>query len=208
MKPKLSASALKHEAFVLALLSGMTAADAARKAGYGRKNINVRIVAWELLQREDIQKRLTELSEATSDEAIMTLVQRKIVLSEIARARMSDYRDEHGVIRPLDKDVPNPSAIASVEYAYDPVKREPYPVRISLRDPVNAIVELCRLDGSYKKPSASVTVAPITNVVVAEDARTKLAAILNKLSVRIAEAEGTALLGDVEQEETSAKASR
>ncbi len=90
MKKTLSASALKHEAFVLALLSGMTAADAARKAGYGRKNINVRIIAWELLQRVDIQKRLTELSEAAVDEAIMTLVQRKIRLSEIAGARYND----------------------------------------------------------------------------------------------------------------------
>ena len=85
MKSKLSASALKHEAFVLALLSGMTAADAARKAGYGRKNINVRIVAWELLQRGDIQRRLREVAEATTDEAIMTVIQRKVRLSELAR---------------------------------------------------------------------------------------------------------------------------
>jgi len=45
-------------------------------------------------------------------------------------------------------------------------------------------------------------------VVVVEDARTKLAALINKLSVRSLEAKGTALLGDVEQEETSEKASR
>jgi len=50
-------------------------------------------------------------------------------------------------------------------------------------------VELCRLDGSYKKPSASVTVAAINSVAVVENARTKLAAIMNKLSVRVAEAE-------------------
>ena len=189
MKKTLSASALKHEAFVLALLSGMTAADAARKAGYGRKNINVRIIAWELLQREDIQARLKELAEATTDEAIMTLVQQKIVLSEIGRARLIDYQDEHGVIRPLEGDVPNPAAIESVEYRWNPIKKEAYPWRIKLRDPVDAIAELCRLDGAYKKPSASVAVASINRVVVVEDARTKLAAMLNKLSGRIKEAE-------------------
>ena len=86
MKNLLSASALKHEVFVLALLSGLTAADAARKAGYGRKNINVRIIAWELLQRPDIQKRLREVAEATTDEAIMTIRDVKIRLSEIGRA--------------------------------------------------------------------------------------------------------------------------
>ncbi|MFC1939983.1 terminase small subunit [Chloroflexota bacterium] len=95
MKKTLSASALKHEAFVLALLTGMTAADAARKAGYGRKNINVRIIAWELLQREDIQARLKELSEAATDEAIMTLRELKIRLSEIARASY-DSPDRNG----------------------------------------------------------------------------------------------------------------
>jgi len=44
-----------------------------------------------------------------------------------------------------------------------------------------------------------VTVAPITSVTVVEDARTKLAAIMNKLPVRIAEAED----GPTGQEETS-----
>ena len=196
----------RRETYCLNVAGGaMTGTDAARLAGYCPQNPkNARVMSWYLLKRPDVQDRIAQLREAASDKAIMTLVQRKIILSEIARACMSDYRDEHGVIRPLDKNVPNPSAIASVKYAYDSVKREPYPVRISLRDPVNAIAELCRLDGSYKKPSASVTVAPIASVVVVEDARTKLATILNKLSARIAVAK------DVpgEQEETSAKTSQ
>ncbi len=45
-------------------------------------------------------------------------------------------------------------------------------------------------------------------MVMVEDVRTKLAALMNKLSVRSAEAKGTALLGDAEQEETSGKTSR
>ena len=204
MKQTLSALALKHEAFVLALLSGMTAADAARKAGYGRKNINIRIVAWELLQRSDIQRRLREVAEATTDEAVMTLVQRKIVLSEIGRARLIDYQDEHGVIRPLEADVPNPAAIESVEYRWDPIKKEAYPWRIKLRDPVDAIVELCKLDNSHRNKKLEVSVAPITSVAVVENARTKLAAIMNKLPVRVAGAED----GPTGQEEASEKASR
>ena len=40
-------------------------------------------------------------------------------------------------------------------------------------------------------------------MVVVENARTKLAAIKNKLSVRIAEAEDVPLLGEDKQEETS-----
>ena len=76
-----------------------------------------------------------------------------------------------------------------MEYAYDPVKRKPYPVRISLRDPIDAIVELSKLDGTYKQKPMGVAVAPITSVTVVEDARTKLAAITNKLPARVAGAE-------------------
>jgi len=182
MKKTLSASALKHEAFVLALLSGMTAADAARKAGYGRKDANARIVAWELLQREDIQRRLVELSEAATDEAVLSILARRQILSEIARARMCDYQDEHGVIRPLDGDAPNPVAIESVEYRWDPIKKESYPWRIKLRDPVDAIVELCKLDGSYKDKKVEASLPAITTVTV-DQARTKVSAKVEAVGV-------------------------
>ncbi|MFC1934128.1 hypothetical protein ACFLXX_03140, partial [Chloroflexota bacterium] len=149
-----------------------------------------------------------ELSEAATDEAIMTLVQQKIVLSEIGRARLIDYQDEHGVIRPLEGDVPNPAAIESVEYKWNPIKKEAYPWRIKLRDPVAAIAELCKLDNSYHNKKLEVSVAPVTSVVAVEDVRKKLAASLDKLSARTTEAKGTALVGNVEQEETSEKTSR
>ena len=180
----------RHESFCLHYMSTMNGSQAALAAGYSARNPkNAHIIAWTLLKREDVQARLKELRKATADEAIMTLVQQKIVLSEIGRARLIDYQDEHGAIRPLEGDVPNPAAIESVEYRWNPIKKEAYPWRIKLRDPVDAIAELCRLDGAYKKPSASVAVASINRVVVVEDARTKLAAMLNKLSGRIKEAE-------------------
>ena len=120
----------------------------------------------------------------------MSVIRCKQVLSEIGRARLSDYQDEHGVIRPLEGDVPNPATIESVEYRWNPIKKEVYPWRIKLRNPVAAIAELCKLDNSYRNKKLEVSVAPITSVVVVEDVRTKLAAIVNKLSTRIAEAKG------------------
>jgi len=191
----------RHESFCLHYMSTMNGSQSALAAGYSARNPkNAHIIAWTLLKRKDVQARLKELAEATTDEAVMTLVQRKIVLSEIARARMSDYRDEHGVIRPLEGGVPNPAAIESVEYRWNPIKKEAYPWRIKLRDPVDAIVELCKLDNSYRNKKLEVSVAPITSAVVVEDARTKLAAILNKLSARIAEAKD---VPPGKQEETS-----
>ncbi len=195
----------RHESFCLHYMSTLNGSQSALAAGYCARNPkNAHITAWTLLKREDVQARLKELAEATTDEAIMTLVQQKVVLSEIARARLIDYQDEHGVIRPLEGDVPNPAAIESVEYKWNPIKKETYPWRIKLRDPVDAIVELCKLDNSYRNKKLEVSVAPITNAVVVEDARTKLAARLDKLSAR------TTGVKDVsgKQEETSEKASQ
>jgi len=186
----------RHESFCLHYMSTMNGSQSALAAGYSARNPkNAHIIAWTLLKREDVQARLKELAEATTDEAVMTLVQRKIVLSEIGRARLIDYQDEHGVIRPLEGDVPNPAAIESVEYRWNPIKKEVYPWRIKLRDPVDAIVELCKLDNSYRNKKLEVSVAPKTSIVLVEDARTKLAAILNKLSGRIAEAKDVPSLG-------------
>lgn len=67
-----------------------------------------------------------------------------------------------------------------------------------------AIAELCKLDNSYRNKKLEVSVAPITSVVVVENARTNLAAIKNKLSTRIAEAKNV----PAGQEETPGKASR
>lgn len=196
----------RRETYCLNVVSGaMTGTDAARLAGYCPKNPkNARVMSWYLLKRPDVQDRIAQLREAASDEAIMTLVQRKIVLSQIADSRLADYYDKEGHLNPLAEGVPNPHAVASVGFAYDPIHKKPAPVRLRLHDKVNAIVELCRLDGSYKKPSASVTVAPITSVAVGKYARTRLAAILNKMSVRIAEKKYV----PGKQEETSGQASQ
>jgi len=178
----------------------MNGSQSALAAGYSARNPkNAHIIAWTLLKREDVQARLEELSKATADEAIMSVIRCKQVLSEIGRARLSDYQDEHGVIRPLEGDVPNPAAIESVEYRWNPIKKEAYPWRIKLRDPVDAIVELCKLDNSYRNKKLEVSVAPITSVVVVKNARIKLAARLDRLSARITGAKDV----PTKQEETS-----
>jgi len=180
----------RHESFCLHYMSTMNGSQSALAAGYSARNPkNAHIIAWTLLKREDVQARLKELRKATTDEAIMTVIEIKQVLSQIGRARLKDYQDSNGRFRPLDDDAPNPSAIAEVTYGWDPVKREAYPIRIRLHDAIDAIVELCKLDGAYKKKPMSVTVAPITSVTVVENARTKLAAIMDKLPVRVAGAE-------------------
>ena len=77
----------RREAFCLHYMTTMNGSQAALAAGYSQKNPrNARIVAWYLLKLKDVQDRLAELAEATSNETVMTLTQRKAVLSEMIRA--------------------------------------------------------------------------------------------------------------------------
>jgi len=152
-------------------MSTLNGSQSALAAGYCTNNPqNAHITAWTLLKREDVQARLEELRKEAVDDAVMSLRDRRLVLSQIARACIGDYQDENGQFRPLDKNSPNPSAIAEVTYAWNSIKKESYPVRIRLHDAIDAIAELCKLDGLYKGKKVEVNVAPITSVVVVGDA--------------------------------------
>lgn len=177
---KIPLSSGRRETYCLNVARGMNGSEAARLAGYCPENPqNAHVMSWYLLKRQDVRNRIAWLRAQATNEAIMTLIEAKQVLSEIARAVLRDYQDSSGRFRPLDADTPNPSAVAEVIYKFDPIKRQPYIASLRLRDPVGAIVELCRLDGAYKKKPMAVQVAPITSVSV-EDARAKLAARIER----------------------------
>ena len=166
----------RRETYCLNVAGGQSGADAARLAGYCREHPkNARVMSWYLLKRADVRDRIAQLRQAASDKAILDLTQIRIILSQISRARLRDYYKD-GVLRPLDDDTPNPSAVAEVTYKYDPIHRRPVPVSLRLRDPIQAIVELCRLDGLFKGKPMSVQIAPITSVSVLQSARTKIEA--------------------------------
>lgn len=174
----------RRETYALNVAGGLSGAESARLAGYCPEHpANARVMSWYLLKRPDVRDRIAWLQAQATDKAILNLTQIKVILSQIGRAVLKDYQREDGSIRPLDKNSPNPSAVAEVIYAYDSVKREPYPVRIRLHDAVGAIVQLCKLDGSYlsKKP-VQVQVAPIANVTL-ESARAKVASVIKSVTI-------------------------
>ena len=156
----------RHESFCLHYMSTMNGSQSALAAGYSARNPkNAHIIAWTLLKREDVRARLKELREATADEAIMSVIERKRRLSQIARARYDDP-DRAG-------------------------------------DPITAIHQLNLMDGVYRNKGEVAVPDGLSTVVVVEDARTKLAAIMNKLPVRIVEAGDVPPLGESKQEEAS-----
>jgi len=72
-------------------MSTMNGSQAALAAGYSARNPkNAHITAWSLLKRADVQARLEELRKLTADDRIMSIIARKVRLSEIARARYDD----------------------------------------------------------------------------------------------------------------------
>ncbi len=76
----------RREAFCLAYMTGIGGSQAALSAGYAQRNPrNAHVMAWFLLKQPTVRSRLAELAEATADEAIMTVIQRKVRLSEMAR---------------------------------------------------------------------------------------------------------------------------
>jgi len=81
----------RHESFCLHYMSNLNGSQSALAAGYCARNPkNAHITAWSLLKREDVQSRLKELADVMADQAIMTVVERKVRLSEIARASYED----------------------------------------------------------------------------------------------------------------------
>lgn len=137
----------KQERFCLNLLQGMSQREAYIKAGYSpnTKPEAMDVRACELAKVSKVQVRLAELLSRTQNDAIMSVIERKERLSEIARAKLPDFVAESGAIT-LDND--NNSAIS--EYVVEEWKgSEDIQTRsrkIKLHNPIHAIQELNRME--------------------------------------------------------------
>ena len=79
----------QHEKFCLAYFSGKNGKEAAIEAGYSEKTAYA--LASRLLRNVKISERLRELQEAAASARIMGKTERMERLSEIARARVTDF---------------------------------------------------------------------------------------------------------------------
>ncbi len=90
----------RHERFCLEIVNGCTQTEAARRAGYSVCNP---VVTYRLVNYPDVQSRIKELREATASVRILSAVQRKERLSDIAQAKDAKYRDAIEAIAELNK---------------------------------------------------------------------------------------------------------
>ena len=127
-------------------------------------------IACRLLKRVDVQARLKELQDAATSAKILSVTERKEILSEIARAKASDFvtAGADGSYVEVDSDRLNSRAVAHVKTktVYDDNTNQPSVITdIRLHDPVKALAELNKMEQLY---SDNVNIANISFKVVYE----------------------------------------
>ncbi|MFA5378211.1 MAG: terminase small subunit [Dehalococcoidia bacterium] len=138
----------KQERFALNIFQGMTQRKAWVEAGYSGKYSMavIDVNASRLATSTKVKLRLAELQNKADDAAITTVVERKRILSEIQRARFGDFTDDYGNLKIGDKQLLRSAAVQEIKTESTPLG---YRTTLKLRDPVNAIAEHNKMDGSY-----------------------------------------------------------
>lgn len=158
----------KQERFCQNIVKGMTQYQSYLDAGYANNNdraivdSNASLVA----NSTKILARVNELKAlVTKEYCIMPVGKRKEILSKIASATFGEFADEHGNVDITDKLKLNSPAIAEIR-----TERSLRGTRstLKLRDPVQAIAELNKMDGDYA-PEKHAVIGDIRISVVFKD---------------------------------------
>jgi phage terminase small subunit len=167
----------RHELFVQLIFESQgtptPAYECAIHAGFSLKA--ARQVASRLLTYANIRARLDELNAAAASARIMSVQERKERLSEIGRARLTDFVVE-GQIKLPDKPK-NTGALLKLKKktvkVHEAVMSEEY-TDIELLNPIAAIQELNKMDHTYAESPEKITEIHETFVFIMPDG-TKLA---------------------------------
>jgi len=149
----------KQEKFCLNLFAGMSQREAWLNAGYS-KNMAVATIdskACILAVNGKVRERLAELRKKAEDASIMSVIERKQRLSEIARAVVPDFQDEGGGIN-VKRGIPNVAAVSEVttKSKYNRKNMEPVVItNLKLHSPIQAIAELNKMEKIYSETPAS-----------------------------------------------------
>ena len=153
----------KQEKFALNIFKGMVQAVAYKEAGYTVKSLLIANVnACRLLKTANVKQYLDNLRKENKSNAIMTAEERKQRLSEIARARLTDYQEsglDSGYIN-IGKESLNTAAIAGVKSSTkfdDNGNTSTLFTEIKLHNPIAAIAELNKMEGDYAPIKQDIT---------------------------------------------------
>jgi phage terminase small subunit len=191
-KPKISSRTTltqKQEDFCLNYIELGNATQAAIKAGYKPKNADV--TAAQNLRKPSVIERLNQLRKAAEDNTVMNVLERKQRLSEIARAKLTDFM-EMGAdgtwcnIGPESEHAGAVQEISSRTEKDDKGEGETVFTKVKLHDPIKAIDLLNKMDKIYAPEGTGNTInINIDKMLV--DARGKLESIINRIAARTGE---------------------
>ena len=146
----------KQEKFAFNLFMGMQQREAYISAGYSKKAATavIDVNASKLANNNKIILRVKELHDNQHSPEIMSVEERKKRLSEIARARLTDYQEsgQDGGWINIGPESPNTAALQEIQSTtkYNENGAEPTLItRIKLHNPINAIQELNKMEGVY-----------------------------------------------------------
>ena len=157
----------RWENFCLAYCCGLSAKEAAIKAGYPSSIAGP--VGLNLLKNNKIKDRIKEFQEAAENAATMSVQERKERLSEIARANLVDFVTEDGQTIKANKNIPNYGALSqfTVRTTYNK-EGEPVVTReIRMQSQIRAIAELNKMERLDTNPKAEKTLTEqnTTNII-------------------------------------------
>jgi phage terminase small subunit len=143
---------IKQEKFCLEYFKCGNASKAALIAGYSKRSYYA--IAAEMISFPKIQERIKQLRKKAEDDSVMNVLERKQKLTEIARAKLTDYMElgQDGSWVNIGSETPNGGAIQEIhsrtEYDKDGANPTIY-TSVKLHDPVKAIETLNKMDGIY-----------------------------------------------------------
>jgi phage terminase small subunit len=137
----------KQELFCQYVISGLSQHDAYLKAGYSSNMLPDTIDnnAYMLTCKSEIKARILELKQLALTSLIMSVSERKEILSELGRAKLTDFVGDNGEIKLKPSAALAELVIEDWQGSGDdkPISRNK---RIKLRDPIAAIAELNKME--------------------------------------------------------------
>lgn len=162
----------KQETFCIKYFELGNGTEAAVIAGYSRKTAEV--VASQNLRKLNVMERIKQLRQTVEDKTVTSVLERKQILAEIARGRLTDFMEcgQDGSWINIDAEKMNTHAIQAIDTKteYDQNGAEPTVVtKIRLHNPIQAIAELNKMEGIYEAGNVTNINNRIINIKVVYD---------------------------------------
>ena len=195
---------VRQEKFTLSWFEGKTKEDSAVLAGYAPKW--ARSVGSRLSTNVNILGRLHELQQKAEDDSIAGVIERKQILTNIARAKITDYATcgPDGDLVMIGPESPHPGAIATITSRTE-VDKDGAGVavvtRIRLHDPEKAVDLLNKMDKLYGE-GINIDARSIRIGEEGDDPKRALIEILDSVAARAREVQVAGQLNEKSDKET------